>query len=184
MPNTKYNPDNLERILIPNSDYGSTEQKNCSKTSEEKWDKTRRYSPALRAVSSPRVPAQEGHGAVGASPEEGIRLIKGVEHLYYKEWLGELGLFRLEKRSLGGDLIARFGCLQGTYKNDREGPFTRTWSDKTKGNGFTLKEIEAKKFNYNVIVWTSVEFDLEHFVLFYSQHQNLSLNFYMNNPFL
>ncbi|KFV39002.1 hypothetical protein N341_09310, partial [Tyto alba] len=68
------------------------------------------------------------------------RRARGMEHLTYEDRLRELGLFSLEKRRCQGDLIAAFLYLKEAYKKAGEGRFTRACSDRTRGNGFKLKD--------------------------------------------
>jgi len=85
------------------------------------------------------------------------KMIQGIEPLSCEDRLRELGLFSLEKRRLRGDLRAAFQHLQGAYKKDGEGLFTRVCSDRTKGNVFKLKEgrfkldIRKKFFTMSVV---------------------------------
>lgn len=40
-------------------------------------------------------------------------MLQGLEHLPYKDWLREMGLFSLEKRGLWGELRVASQCLKG-----------------------------------------------------------------------
>ena len=55
------------------------------------------------------------------------KMVRGLEQLSYEERLRDLGLFRLEKRRLQGDLIAAFQYPRGAYKQERSQCFTTVY---------------------------------------------------------
>jgi len=67
-------------------------------------------------------------------------MIHGIEYLSYEDKLRELGIFSLEKRRLQGDLIAAFQYLNGSYRKGGGRLFRSICGNRTRGNGFKLKD--------------------------------------------
>ena len=66
-------------------------------------------------------------------------MMRGLEPLCWEERLGELGLLRLGKGRVWGDLRAAWQCLEGARRKDGDRLFSRACCDRTGGNGFKLK---------------------------------------------
>ena len=85
------------------------------------------------------------------------KMIQGMEHFSYEDRLRELGLFGLEKRRVRGDLIVAFQYLKGSCRKEEDRLFSRLCDDRTRGNGFMLKEgqfhldIRKKSFMTRVV---------------------------------
>jgi len=65
--------------------------------------------------------------------QRATKMVRGLEYLSIEERLQDLGLLRLERKRLQGDLIAAFQYMKGAYNKAGEGLCTRPCSDKDKG---------------------------------------------------
>lgn len=67
------------------------------------------------------------------------RMIKGPENVMYEERPKELGLFRLERKSLRGDMTTVFRHVKYCCKGEDK-LFSISTGSKLKRNGFKLQE--------------------------------------------
>ena len=94
------------------------------------------YGFSLPLLPSPIAVFAVGNGAT--------KMIQGMEHHLYKNRLRELELCNLEKRRCLLDLRVAFQYPKGGYEKEGDRLSSSICCDRTRGNGFKLKERRFK----------------------------------------
>ena len=85
------------------------------------------------------------------------KMVRGLEHLTYRDRLRELKLFSLQKRRLCGNLILSFQYLKWAYRKAGEELLITAYSNRMRRNGFKMEEgrfrldIRNKLFTVGVV---------------------------------
>ena len=77
-------------------------------------------------------------------------MMRGLEHLSYKERLKELSLFSLKKRRLRGDLINAYKYLQGGRERAAHSPTQASQVKSGRGTGDKLISFRQVEHGYQV----------------------------------
>lgn len=73
-----------------------------------------------------------------------MKIIRRLQHLFYKERLREMGFFNLERRRPWEYFIAGFQYIQGACKKGGDTLFTKACTDRTRDKGSKLKEFRFR----------------------------------------
>ena len=115
--------------------------------SEKRWQQGEgsNCSSLLRSCKPPLpvlhlVQHKKDLDLLGQVQRRATKMIRGLEHLSYGERLRKLGLFSLKNRKIWGDLTVAWHYLKEAYEQERDWLFTQSDSDRTRENGYKLKE--------------------------------------------